>query len=437
MATQTGTIINLVNTALGAGMLALPFAFRAQGIALSIFSLLFGAFTTGVGLLLLSYTSGFLASGTASFFQIAKITYPSLAVVFDVAIAFKCFGVCISYLVIVGDLMPMVAAYFGFETGSLFWLVVAMLIVVPISFYRNLDSLKTASLIALSSVVYLVIIVVGHFLRGDTVDQKGPVAYFEPKGFSNVVSTIPIIVFAFTCAQNMYAAVNELESRTPKSLIQITLATTGISAGVYILVGLTGYLSFGDNVSDNVISMYAQSVWSTLGRFAIVVLVLFSYPIMCHPARASISNVLNAVRSHKSPAETTEPETNAPLLPTHSLTNGDPANPESAANAQPSDDREYIIVTTLLLVLSFVLAQTLNSLELILSFVGATGATGVSFILPGIFGYALADSDRANSLVELTPRQKKAVKIASVLLSSWGTLVAVLAIGVNIYRLIS
>lgn len=418
MASQTATIINLVNTVLGAGMLALPYAFRAQGVLLALFSLIFGAFTTGLGMIILGYASGFLPPGTASFFSVAKITQPSLAILFDVAIGLKCFGVCTSYLVIIGNLMPMVTDFFNFHTSQLFWLVVATGIITPLSFKRSLESLKTASLIALSSVVYLVIIVVGHYLKGDTVDQRGSISIVAPQDFQSVVSTTPIIVFAFTCAQNMFSAVNELNEKNMKSIIRVSVACVSVSVIVYITVGLTGYLSFGNNVTDNVISMYAQSVWSTLGRFAIVILVLFSYPIMSHPARTSIMSIIKAYRQYRAQKLGDAPTR---LLDT-------PATPED-------DTKEHIIITSAILICSFVLANTLNSLELILSFVGATGATSVSFMLPGIFGYSLASSEMPNRLTALSPARRKLLKIASILLFLWGALVAVLAIIINIVRI--
>lgn len=41
------------------------------------------------------------------------MTYPNAAVLFDAAIAVKCFGVGVSYLIIIGDLMPGVVRGFG------------------------------------------------------------------------------------------------------------------------------------------------------------------------------------------------------------------------------------------------------------------------------------------------------------------------------------
>jgi len=153
------------------------------------------------------------------------MTYPGAAILFDAAIAVKCFGVGVSYLIIIGDLMPGVIRGFNEHAGEVaflvsrrFWVTAFMyapfrplenlltlprLMVIPLSFLRRLDSLKYTSVIALTSIGYLVVLVVYHFVEGDTLDRKGPVHVFEPNGFASALSTFPVIVFAYTCHQNV------------------------------------------------------------------------------------------------------------------------------------------------------------------------------------------------------------------------------------------
>ena len=53
----------------------------------------------------------------------------------------------------------------------------------------------------------------------------------------------------------------------------------------------------------------------------------------------------------------------------------------------------FAIVTTVLIVLSFITAMTVSSLSLVLAYVGSTGSTTISFILPGLFYYKISDPD--------------------------------------------
>ncbi|ANB11731.1 Avt6p [Sugiyamaella lignohabitans] len=258
-ATITSSIINLLNTIVGAGILAMPFAYKANGIILGTIIIGLAGLTAGFGLYLQGLGSSFVPPGHASFFSLAKITYPSLAVLFDVAIAIKCFGVGVSYLIIVGDLMPQIMQSLNISKDILldrnFWVAVSMGIVGPLSYLRKLDSLKYTSIVALVSVGYLVLIVVGHFIIGDTASQRGPIRVVEPSSLSAILQSLPIIIFAFTCHQNMFSVLNELTEATEDKFRTIITSSIGSSAGFYVIVGLCGYLSFGDNVGGNIIGM--------------------------------------------------------------------------------------------------------------------------------------------------------------------------------------
>jgi amino acid permease len=79
------------------------------------------------------------------------------------------------------------------------------LVIIPLSFLRRLDSLKYTSIVALLALSYLVLTVVAHFLMGDTLDQRGEVHYFKWQGPMRFFSNLPVIIFAFTCHQNVHA----------------------------------------------------------------------------------------------------------------------------------------------------------------------------------------------------------------------------------------
>lgn len=77
------------------------------------------------------------------------------------------------------------------------------LIVIPLSFLRRLDSLKYTSVVALISIGYLVILVFAHFIKGDTKQDRGDIRLVQPASVVAVFSSFPVIVFAYTCHQNV------------------------------------------------------------------------------------------------------------------------------------------------------------------------------------------------------------------------------------------
>ena len=101
----------------------MPLALSRMGIILGVVIILWAGVTAGFGLYLQTRCARYLERGKSSFAALSQITYPNAAVIFDGAIAIKCFGVGISYLIIIGDLMPGVVKGFSDNTDSVEFLV--------------------------------------------------------------------------------------------------------------------------------------------------------------------------------------------------------------------------------------------------------------------------------------------------------------------------
>lgn len=68
---------------------------------------------------------------------------------------------------------------------------------------------------------------------------------------------------------------------------------------IYEVLGCLGYLTFGALVGSNVIEQYPHSTLVSICQFAIVILVLFSYPLQLHPCRASLHHLLQPKKSEE------------------------------------------------------------------------------------------------------------------------------------------
>ncbi|KAL2210110.1 hypothetical protein CC79DRAFT_1330503 [Sarocladium strictum] len=384
-ASMVSSIVNLVNTIIGAGTLAMPSVLSHMGIMLGVVLIIWSGLTAAFGLYLQTKCARYLERGTSSFFALSQITYPSAAVIFDMAIAVKCFGVGVSYMIIIGDLMPGVVLGFNSHADRIpylvdraFWITAFMLLVIPLSFLRRLDSLKYTSLVALVSIGYLIILVIYHFAT-DIHANPRDVRIVKPEGFVATLSTVPVVVFAYTCHQNMFSIMNEIKDNKPSSMMGVIGTSIGSAASIYILVSITGYLTFGNAVVGNIVSMYPTGAASTIGKAAIVVLVLFSIPLQVHPCRASLDAVMKWRPGRAQPGGG---RANSPTPP-----------PRSDHATAPMSDTRFALLTTLILTLAYITALTVDSLDRMLAFVGSTGSTSISFILPGLFYYKISDPD--------------------------------------------
>ncbi|RCI12549.1 hypothetical protein L249_0839 [Ophiocordyceps polyrhachis-furcata BCC 54312] len=389
-ASTLSSIVNLLNTIVGAGTLAMPSVLSHMGIMLGVVLILWSGVTAAFGLYLQSRCSRYLDRGTSSFFALSQITYPNASVIFDLAIAVKCFGVAVSYMIIIGDLMPGVMLGFNDAVADIpylvdrhFWVTAFMLLIIPLSFLRRLDSLKYTSLVALVSIGYLIVLVIYHFAADSHADPED-IRVIKWAGPVETLSALPVVVFAYTCHQNMFSIINEIKDNSPASMVEVVASSIGSAACVYVLVAITGYITFGNSIVGNIVSMYPTGVASTIGKAAIVLLVLFSIPLQIHPCRASLHAVLKW-RPNRSSANAGRP--GSPLLNASAVPRGD------HGSGTPISDTRFALLTTVILTLAYMTALSVSSLDRVLAFVGSTGSTSISFILPGLFYYKISDPD--------------------------------------------
>lgn len=405
-ASWASSVINLLNTIVGAGVLAMPLAMSHMGIVLGIIVILWAGVTAAFGLYLQTRCAAYLERGSSSFFALSQITYPNAAIIFDAAIAIKCFGVGVSYLIIIGDLMPGVVLGFTSEEGLAhflldrhFWVTAFMLVCIPLSYLRRLDSLKYTSIVALISISYLVVLVVYHFCAQDTLPDNQyttPLRIFTWKSPVAALSALPVIVFAYTCHQNMFSVLNEIADNSHFRTTSVVGSSIGTAASIYVLVAITGYLSFGNDVGGNIVAQYAPSASATIGRAAIVVLVMFSYPLQVHPCRASVDAVLKwrPSASFKQRLSRSATPSNSSLgVPSSSPPGDTPLLPTGKKRKIELSETRFAIITTVIIILSYIVAMTVSSLEAVLAYVGSTGSTSISFILPGLFYYKISSPD--------------------------------------------
>jgi amino acid permease len=394
--------INLTSTILGAGMLGLPYAYANTGWALGAFLIFVCGFFAYFGLYFLAECARRTSRNTpSSFYSIAKIAIPSYVPVIDTVIAIKCFGVATSYLIVIGDLMPMAIQHlapsmtWGHDRST--WVVIGFLIVAPLSALRSLDALKYTSTLSGFFLLFLLLLVVGYAYPGGydpcpltSQSESSSVADLDVKLNEcrgdrdwilltpHAFHVMPIFVFGYACQQNTFAIVNELKRPTPERTNSVFVASILTAIVVYIIMASCGYISYGDAVNSNILVSYPNNVLTSLARVFVSFVVSTHYPLQAHPARKSVLSLL-----------------------AYMYNNG----------VEPTNVfvyyARYILVVAIFLGLSLVIALTVEDLGVVLAFVGATGSTTITYILPGVFYYTLMknDSRASKALVSLSKFQ--------------------------------
>ena len=95
-------------------------------------------------------------------------------------------------------------------------------------------------------------------------------------------------------ARLMVLITNEMVMPTPRRVAGAAASATALALGLYLIVGIGGYYTYGDLVKSDILVMYPDgSVMPVIGRLAIAFVVTTCYPMQLHPGRASLISLLH------------------------------------------------------------------------------------------------------------------------------------------------
>lgn len=306
------------------------------------------------------------------------------------------------------------------------WVVGALLSVLPFSFYRTLDDLKKASALALVFVFILASMIIayangiadpcmGENVNGDEL-CKGEVEPYT--NFALTVSRLPVFVFAFTCHQNIFPIVNEMEFASQKRFNIIICISIGFALVLYATVAFEGYRTYGSLVRGDILLNYPENKPVTFLRMCIALMLTLHYPLHLDPSRRCLTSLVKEIIAwcrkpptgiHHDPVDgesSDDPdmeredsvETSENELVNEEFSHFEMCNERTTHQQEYDDDKLFNVITLTFLILSFVLASIVDDLGVILALVGATGSTLVSFVLPGLI-YIKVYPDKDLSLV--------------------------------------
>ncbi|CAK9074290.1 unnamed protein product [Durusdinium trenchii] len=87
----------------------------------------------------------------------------------------------------------------------------------------------------------------------------------EPKdGITGIFKMMSLSIFAFCCQPNVPSIYTELEQRSYKRMQKVSVRAMLLCCFVYLLMGVTGFLAFGERTDGNVLGnlqLLGRSHW--------------------------------------------------------------------------------------------------------------------------------------------------------------------------------
>lgn len=293
--TPVDTLMLLLNSMIGSGIIVQPYVFYQSGIFSAIFQYIIVGFMTYFGIEVLISCSeykkkfGFDDLCTSAFGPYGKYISGCTIVVFNL-------GTLLSYVMVIGSLIQSVVS--TYVPDSSYWylnetfltFVCVGVFVVPICLIRNFSNLALISylsIIAISGTMMLVLF--DGPIEAPNYSNE-PLNYFSLSGSFRSIGSI---IFAFCYTTATFHAYRGLYPRTEKVFSQVTMLTTIIGVIMCFITGFVGYLCFRDDTEAIILENFTGNLGAFFKVLVVVHLVLFipgDYVIL----RSSLVNMFDA-----------------------------------------------------------------------------------------------------------------------------------------------
>lgn len=426
-----GAVLTLVNSALGAGVLAYPFAFMNAGMAMASLE----TFILG----LLSYTALISIMHCMKSAQEADpacrsygdlITFglgKRVAKFVEGLIVVYAFGSCVGYLILLGDMLqPLLSANSSLDkpTSRLVVTCAACVGCFLLCLLRRITALKYSAGAAVAATFFTVGLLVyqakAHPCQpGHCADERGscdpsvhdgcdphhpardgwpvpgpPGVYSWPVAAADMMRSLPLIAFALQCHIQCAMVYSELPSaigRAASSRRSIAFGAVALVLVLYFPTGIAGFLRFGLATQGDILQNFdVADEFADVARVCVALTALCAFPMQHFPARAAMHNWC--------------------------------AN--SASRISGSLSMRFVFVEASvwsLLVLGTAIAAG-SSLALVFQLIGAVCASTVILILPGVL-WARLGTGSASSCKRVLPAAAMIVVGVFILITGTGVTV--------------
>lgn len=300
-----GTIANLINCIVGAGIVGIPYALNKTGLLTGLILIFSVALLTDKSLRLLIETGKHASVQSYETLMEAAFGRPGFVFI-SINMFLMSYGAMVAYLLVLKDTIP--TAVFGIpdtdQQGASFVLLVSSLaIILPLAMQRDMaDLAKTSTLSVIFDLIMVVIVSLCSPVK-ESLESIGGVEALTSWDYNFRPATLfvglGVLSFAFVCQDSSFIIAGSLKRPTKDRWGIVTRSSLLTCALLATLIGLTGFLGFSDDTQGNILNNFINSDTkdkiaygflpvekaTTLARILVGMTMLTVYPLASYVAR--------------------------------------------------------------------------------------------------------------------------------------------------------
>ena len=272
-------------------MLQLASVCAAYGWVFGIGLCIFAALMTIVALFFNAQLAKDHPGKVISFYTVSKHVSPAACWLIDIACILDCFGASISYVQTTAIMMsPTLLQLTQWEISEAALGRYVQLIMVcllgPFCFLRGISHASILSYIGIACITYVCLL--PFFCIGET-SGADVVTPMWPDSFMGAMRKLPVFFFAFSCMQNLFTVVNEIENFTVRRVRTVCASAVSTGLVLYLVVMLVPFAAYGTGVADIFLKSYDVTKLPVQIAFILTAIqVSIGYVLVIHPTRQSI-----------------------------------------------------------------------------------------------------------------------------------------------------
>jgi len=396
---------NIINTAIGGGILGYPYIVRQLGLAAGIFLIIFAGLLTIFSTSILQKCKNL--SQKTRYLSVAQACFNKRGrTLCSIIIVINTLGGCIIYLTVFATVVQNILQAFvpacdpGLESQEFYCkhtvlIPLGGLLMLPFNFMKNIDKLRFVSLLKVAAVfIFTGITVVFSISKMASGERASDVTLWP--NFEEPVSTIaciPSIFFGYNFLYNQFTFYKSLKDASDKKfarIIKVSIAFIGLT---YLCVGLFGYLIYG-SATDNMLINFKREdlgdVWFTVLNIGFLICSLGGIPVTYFPAKNIIYEAIcSQIKKRSSKKE-------------NDMRNMIRINSSMATSGDTRKDKiAYVMVVLVSNAFMIVTAIVAPGLNQVLGILGSIGSASLIFLFPMAFYLKLSDKGGKDKIIPI------------------------------------